>query len=213
MAGNTTQGVLIAHGHPMCRNGLRAIAVDDLGLEVVACADAMGVVVDCLRNKADVSALIIARDLPGLGGDAGLRGIRLEWPSLRTLVICSLLDRDMALSALSAGAHGCVSMEATSEELAAAFTRVLSGQTYVPEVISGPPTRRKADGEGRSKFDSLSPRQRDVIAGVIAGKSCKQIARDLEIAEGTVKIHTHAAYRALGVRNRVEALVALRDVG
>lgn len=195
----------------MCRNGLRAIVADDLGLEVVASAGELAGVIAALRSSDGIAALVIGADLPGLDGLASLHMFRRQWPALRILTVVSLLDRDTALAALSAGAHGCVAMEASSEELAAACSRVLSGQTYVPEVVVNGAARANARGGVAARLAALSPRQREVISGVIAGKSCKEIARDLDIAEGTVKIHTHAAYRALGVRNRVEALVTIRD--
>lgn len=127
------------------------------------------------------------------------------------VVVASTRDRDLVLQALGAGVHGYVPMDLSAEEMLGAFKSVLSGQIYVPKLMSEVCAKQLAVAPGSGSHDlSFTDRQSQVLALMTAGRSNKEIARTLHIAEGTVKVHITAAFRVLGVHNRVSAAAAIR---
>lgn len=118
-------------------------------------------------------------------------------------------DCRKALGALAAGAHGYIPKRLALEDMLRAFDTALNGQIYVPPGISQvvEPARRSAAVDS----SSLTGRQREVISLLAKGRSNKEIARALNIAEGTVKVHVAAIFRLFGVRNRVSAAAALME--
>jgi DNA-binding NarL/FixJ family response regulator len=98
-----------------------------------------------------------------------------------------------------------------SAEIAAAIRQVLEGQIFAPPALGkreAPAPNRLSVGDGE---DKLTTRQKEVLNELLKGQASKEIARTLDIAEGTVKIHLAAIYRALGVRTRAEAIARLKS--
>ncbi|TIY09147.1 MAG: response regulator transcription factor, partial [Mesorhizobium sp.] len=117
--------------------------------------------------------------------------------------------------------HGYIVKSQRDEEVVMAVNEILSGRIYVPALLSRPgaaqathvptpsehiPHRRTTTGN----LGRLTSRQKEVLKLMAEGYSNKEIARDLEIAEATTKIHAAAVLRELGVRNRTEAAVMLK---
>lgn len=160
------------------------------------------------QHRSRVALAAINYDLPGMKRTNGLHRLCEAWPSVRILVIADCCDRDTMLEVLSAGSHGFISRNSSPFELERALTATARGQDFV--------TSMSADGSARespqAKFftgGKLTPRQKEVLDLLAAGKSNKQIAWVLGISEGTVKVHVNAAFRVLGVHNRVNATTAL----
>ncbi|KTE08105.1 hypothetical protein ATE76_16185 [Sphingopyxis sp. H093] len=102
------------------------------------------------------------------------------------------------------------------DEMLQAFRQVMAGQVYVPPIVSDVDAEVRATGSSGShqaSLSSLTERQREVLAHMSMGKSNKEIARSLRISESTVKVHVAAAFRLLGVHNRVGAVAALQSRG
>jgi DNA-binding CsgD family transcriptional regulator len=117
------------------------------------------------------------------------------------------------LASLAAGFHGFISKHQSDTDILAAITDILSGRIYVPSSLASS-LAEVGNGARRATLPTLSTgadalkltkRQREVLSLLARGRSNKEIARALEIAEATTKIHMAALLRALGVRNRTEA--------
>lgn len=138
----------------------------------------------------------------GLAGPAmdDLRTLRRRFTGLRVVVMAQHESRDAVLQALAAGAHGFVAKTAGFDELARAIEVVRGGGVHVPRTMAEPemPTTTPAS--------ILTGRQRDVLRLLAEGRSTKDIARSLDLAVSTIKVHLAAVYRTFGARNRVEAL-------
>lgn len=210
---DTRDGVLIADSHRLCRGGLMSIMSTELALPmVIGVDDFAGALTELDRNPA-IGLLMVDCRLPGMGGLEGLRRIRLHRPNLRVVVMAWHQDRAEAFEALSAGAHGYVPKDLPSSEMVQALQTVLSGQIYVPSIISDVSLRGASMmHDGGDHDGELTIRQREVLTHLAAGLSNKEIARALNIAEGTVKVHITAAFRTLHVHNRVGAAAALQKI-
>jgi DNA-binding NarL/FixJ family response regulator len=143
--------------------------------------------------------------MPGADGVAALRGLRESGNPARVLVITSFTEPAAVLPAVRAGAAGYVYKDVDPPALAAAIRAVHAGHVLLhPDVA-----RLLAAGEAPSAH--LTPRERDVLAGIARGRANREIARDLGLAEKTVKTHVSAILTKLGVQDRTQAaLYAVR---
>ncbi len=126
-------------------------------------------------------------------------------------------DAASVREALERGALGYIPKSSSPQVIVHALRLVLSGGTYVPPEIMGGAAGSATRGEPGGAQDlerlGLTARQTDVLALLVAGKSNKQICRELGLAEGTVKSHLAAIFKALGVSTRVQAVIAAGKLG
>jgi len=149
--------------------------------------------------------------MPGMSGAEALSALRDGFPEAKVAVVSALEGRAEIIAALGAGVHGYIPKSLPSAEIASAIRTVLDGGIYVPPALG----RRQAEPAARAsealEADKLTSRQKEVLAELLKGRASKEIARTLDIAEGTVKIHLAAIYRALGVRTRAEAIARFKS--
>ena len=128
-------------------------------------------------------------------------------PATMVAVMLTSKTRTEVLHYLSAGFHGVVNKFQPDEELLAAVGDLLSGRIYVPGWLADTyeDLGRPSPADIQQETLKLTPRQNEVLHLLARGMSNKEVARELNIAEGTSKIHTAALLRALGARNRAEA--------
>jgi DNA-binding NarL/FixJ family response regulator len=119
-------------------------------------------------------------------------------------------DREDILGSLSAGAHGYIVKSDNTDQLIGRLRYILSGEIYVPPVLADLSllAAEAAEPNPETQFlqKTLSSRQRQVLKGLVEGKSNKQIAKALNISGGTVKNHLVALFRVLGATNRAHAV-------
>ncbi|HET9336028.1 MAG TPA: response regulator transcription factor [Sphingomicrobium sp.] len=158
--------------------------------------------------RSRVGLAVVQFDLPGMKRINGLRRICETWPSVPILVTGDCCDRDTILDVLSAGSHGFIPKSSSPAELEQALRATAGGQVFVSPMSVTRSAPEPAESKGFHEAE-LTARQKEVLTLLAAGKSNKQIAWALGISEGTVKVHVNAAFRALGVHNRVNATTAL----
>ncbi|MGZ9113799.1 MAG: LuxR C-terminal-related transcriptional regulator [Brevundimonas sp.] len=206
--------VLVADANPLCREGLSAILRQLYEPEAVLTVSDLAGAVHYLSQPTPVTLLVVDLALPGLEELEGMQRLRMKYSGLRVVAVAWGEDRNSALAALGAGAHGYVPKTLSAPDMLTAFRTVMGGQVYVPPMVADMArqvSRNPPPACGLAPGVSLTARQRDVIQLLSAGRSNKQIARALSIAEGTVKVHMTAAFRTLGVHNRVSAAAAMRN--
>lgn len=200
--------VLIADEQPLCREGMAALLSRlRSGLAIVQ-ADRFAAVIGALSADEAITLIVVDLTLPGLNDVAGIRRLRARYPAIRIAVTASSLNRDSIVECLRAGVHGCIAKASPSAELMEALKVIGNGRIYVPANVSDV----SPDEHPVHTSQLLSQRQREVLDVLASGKSNKEIARQLGIAEGTVKVHVNAVFRTLGVHNRVGAAAALRKL-
>lgn len=204
--------ILIADDHALIRFGMRGFLT---GLSVqnhVEAASSLDEVVTVLGTRL-FDLLLIDLDMPGMHGMASLNTLRENFPTLRIAVLSGTDDRNTIMQAVGAGVNGYIPKAVLPEELAFAIETILAGRIYLPPNITTFGPSAGASAAGPTAVPGLTVRQDEVLALLTRGLSNKEIARDLNMAEGTVKIHVAGIFRRLDVQNRTEAALRARELG
>jgi DNA-binding NarL/FixJ family response regulator len=214
--------IVIADDHGLYRRGLRsALTAGIPGVEIfeATCFDA---VVSLLAEQGFVDLAVLDLNMPGLFNQEVLSDVLSAYPDTRFAIVSGNDSRSEILTALSIGLHGYIVKSQKDEEVVLAVNEILSGRIYVPALLSRtsggqasqPPMLFEQISHRRTpssnNLERLTSRQKEVLSLMAEGYSNKEIARSLEIAEATTKIHAAAILRELGVRNRTEAAVLMK---
>ena len=189
--------VLIVDDHPVVRQGLRALleVQDDM---TVAGEAGDGPAAISLAESLRPDIVLLDLKLPGMDGVAVLRPLRAA--GLRVLVLTSATEPSAAAAAVRAGAAGVVYKDIDPAALVRAIRTVHDGNVLLAPEAVGSLIRG-------SRADTLTAREREVLAGIADGKSNREIARLLRVSEKTVKAHVSAVLAKLGVQDRTQAAV------
>jgi len=221
-APNGKTRILAADSHPLAREAMARLAAGLGPVVEVLEADSVAAAQACLAQPDEVHLVVLDTDLPDASGLDGLERLLRARPGVPILVLAAQDDPETARAALDAGARGFISKRSPTPVLTEALRLVLVGGTYVPPqaLRANPPPRGASalaaglpPGATSLRSLGLTPRQTDVLALLVQGKPNKLICRTLNLAEGTVKTHTAAIYRALGVMNRTQAVYAVNRLG
>lgn len=196
--------VLVADAQPLVRLGIELLVGRTFGSAQVTVACNFDELAARLSRPPSPRLLTIADDLPGFGGSIAVRDLAVRYPAMRIVVMAADPDGEDTLKMLAAGARAYVPKTLPPADLCAAFLAVDAGRIYVPTGLSAV-TVRPDHKPAPANIDGLTSRQRAVLGQLAAGKSNKEIGRALGISEATVKAHLNAAFRTLGVHNRVSA--------
>ncbi len=194
--------VLIVDDHPVVRQGLRALLDVQEGI-VVAGEAGDGPAAVSLAASLRPDIVLLDLKLPGMDGIAVLQSLRSS--GLRVLVLTSVTEPAMAARAVRAGAAGVLYKDIDPDALVRAIRSVRDGNVLLaPEAV-----RSLVRG---SRADTLTPREREVLARITEGRSNREIARLLRLSEKTVKAHVSSVLAKLGVQDRTQAaLFAVRE--
>ena len=201
--------ILIADDHELFLDGLRLV-LSDLDSEIT---------VDTasnhheLQQKADGKTAydLILTDLamPGMPCHESLRRLKENNPDTPIVVLSAVTEPENVLQAVDIGASGFIPKTSSNKIILSALHLILAGGLYLPsELLS-----LQNKPEDTAVKGILTPRQLDVLRLMGQGKPNKIIARELDLSEGTVKLHVTAILKALNVINRTGAVIAGRNLG
>ena len=197
--------VMIVDDHPLMRIGIASIVNARADMTVVAQAGSGEEAVTLFfKHKPDVTLMDLR--LPGMSGVDSIRSIRETHPRARFVVLTTYEGDADIHRALEAGAQGYVIKGMPYQTLVEALQRVHTGGRFLP-----PPVARTL--AARMPNSELSAREQEVLALLAGGKSNKDIASILHIAENTVKSHVSAILLRLNVSDRTEAVVTALQRG
>lgn len=190
--------VLLADDHMAIRMGLMTAIGDAPDMEVVAdVEDGLEAIEAYRRHRPDVVVLDLR--MHGMNGVDTVRALRQEFPGARVLIYSNYARGEEVYQAIRAGASGIVVKEMALERLLEAIRTVHRGEQYIPTQI--------ASRIGERLIAHLSPRETEVLQLLAKGLSNKEIAAQLGLVVGTVKIHVANIFSKLGVSDRTQALV------
>ncbi len=209
--------ILVVDDHTLFRRGLIALLSREPQFHIVGDAADAG---EALRRAKELQPDLVLLDnhLPGVNGVDALPALREAAPAARIVMLTVSEDEQDLAAALKGGASGYLLKTIEGDALAQAIRRVMQGESTVAPEMTGKliaayrgasePAVLQPNGSGEvSPLSQLSPRELDILRGIACGASNKEIARDLGIAETTVKIHVQHVLRKLDVGSRVNAAV------
>lgn len=206
--------ILIGDDHVLFREGLRRLLEQVKDGSSFREASNFDELVE-MTAAPDAAYDLILTDLrmPGWPGFEGLGLLRQHQPNAKVVVVSASEAQADVRDALENGAAGYIPKSSSVKIMVSALDLIFSGGIYVPPTV----LRDGPEADGRSggvppadpALDQLlTQRQREVLERLREGKSNKQIAHELGLSEGTVKIHMTAIFKSLGVRNRTQAAMA-----
>lgn len=208
--------LMVADDHPLFREAIGAVITAGLPDCRLLEAESLAHALERAEQHADVDLVLLDLGLPDASGLEGLRALREAHPALPVAILSADQERRTVLEAIELGAVGYIPKSTPRRALQTALTRLLEGQLYLPaEIMRRPPAAPPSPpAEGicqeaqRRRLAELTDKQLEVLIRLSRGASNKVIARELEIAETTVKTHVSAILRKLGVAGRVQAILA-----
>lgn len=212
--------ILVVDDHPLIREALKQVLCTlDSDIQVLEAQSArQGLAVS--EAHPDLQLILLDLGLPGEDGLDALPLFRERSPQVPVVVFSANDHPDVVRRAIDAGAMGFIPKTSSNVLLVNALRFVLAGGVYLPvEVLRQPSAEvselaASAPGGASGLRDlGLTQRQAQVLALLVQGKSNKLICRELNLAEGTVKVHVAAVLKTLGVANRTQAVLAVSRLG
>lgn len=191
--------ILIVDDHPIVREGLAALIERRADMTVVGEAATGAEAVDRFGALLPDVTLMDLR-MPEMGGVAAIGRIRSAWPAARIIVLTTYDGDEDIYRGLQAGARAYLLKDAPRDELLDAIRTVHAGGTRIPPAVAARLAERALSGP------DLSPRELEVLQGIVRGESNKEIGTALAISEGTVKAHINSILGKLGVTDRTQAV-------
>lgn len=228
--------LLIVDDHALFRRGLTALLSQDRRFSIVGEAQNAEAALEA-AEKLQPDVILLDNHMPGLTGIAAIGGLKKTAPQCQVLMLTVSEKPDDLAAAIRAGAAGYLLKTINTEDLADSVEKIVSGDTIIsPEMMNklvgllrnmpedelahgvasdsatytaarSTPVASEAVIDANDPIHELSPRETEILRLIARGDSNKQIARELDIAETTVKIHVQHILRKLNLSNRVHAAV------
>ncbi len=201
--------VLVVDDHPLFREGLRARILRDTEFQVV---EEAGTAMEALRKTEEIEPDLVVVDisLPDKNGIQLVREIQGLRPEMRIMIVSMYSEIDHVLDALHAGAMGYVVKGSASERLIEGLETVARGDHFLDSSLSSEIVKKLMDlspdgiTQTREAYDSLTPRQQEIMRLLASGFSNKKISETLCISPKTVENHRSQIMEKLNLRNSVE---------
>ncbi|HPH06132.1 MAG TPA: response regulator transcription factor [Methylotenera sp.] len=202
--------VLIVDDHTLFRSGIKLLLERQTGFEVVGeASDGLEGVKRAKQFKPDV--VLLDLHMPTTSGLAAIPLLREEVPQTEIIMLTVSEDAEDLLEALRAGARGYLLKNIETEFLLEAIRRAAAGESVMSPQMAGKLADTMRTPQKVKQHDAapekLTPREREIIGMLASGASNKEIARNLDLAESTVKIHVQGILRKLNLASRVQAAV------
>lgn len=208
-----TLDVLVVDDHPMMRRGvIELLELEDNINPVGEASNGTEALEKALSLEPDL--ILLDLNMPGMNGIETIKAMRAAGVDSRILLFTVSDDHRNVVDALKEGADGYLLKDMDPEQLIDSIRKAAEGKTAIsPELTEALATAiRVRENQERVNINSLTDREKQVLKHVASGLSNKMIARKLDIAEGTVKVHVKRVLNKLGMRSRVEAAVWMTEL-
>jgi DNA-binding NarL/FixJ family response regulator len=207
--------ILFADDHPLFREGVKPVLMK-LAPEVeVIEANDYPAAFNAARKNPEIDLALLDLYMPGMPGVDGIARFRIAFPAIPVAVLSAADEPDHIQRLLSNGALGYICKSSPSDVILNALKLILAGGIYIPPSMLDDGTEHGtlAAHLEYGKSEALTRRQIEVLRELAKGLNNKQIAHNLNVTEGTVKIHLATIFRLLNVNSRTEALLLAQKMG
>jgi DNA-binding NarL/FixJ family response regulator len=195
--------IVVADDHPVVLRGLVTLLNEDKTFRVIATCTDGSEAIDAIRTRKPDLALL-DMNMPSLHGLQVLKAVVAESLATRIIFLAAFLSDREIVAATAGGAYGIILKESAPDTLISCLHAVAAGQKWLPaELVDGALERTLEQHAQIARVEKLLTRREiEVMLRVSDGLSNKEVGRQLNISEGTVKIHLHSIYHKVGVSNR-----------
>ena len=214
--------IFLADDHPLYRMALSGLLAQlEESVDVVDCCDFQELQSALSNSEEKPDLILLDLSMPGMQYEDAIPALKKAFPEIALVIISGTENVSDMTKVLNLGAEGFIPKSATREVLLSALRLVLSGGKYIPsqifagDIVSDNNNSNSVNTQNSknatTKADALTKRQRNVLDLMAKGQSNREIASALELAESTVKVHITAIFRILGVSNRTQAVLQLKE--
>ncbi len=209
--------IIVADDHALVRGGLvQLVRLVEENVEIIEAND-FNQTLELLSEGQAIDLLLLDLLMPGMNGMEGIKQICKDSPDVPVIVVSARENVTAIRNALAAGAVGYIPKTSSPDVMMSAIKLVLSGGVYVPphvlglseqieETIEDQLAAEKGNLLPSRGYSKLTQRQQEVLDLMALGKSNKEIADELGLTTGTVKMHSSRIFKSLNVQNRTEAV-------
>ncbi len=206
--------ILFADDHPLFREGVKPLLLKLADhVEIIEAKD-YPAAFEAARRYGDFDLALLDLNMPGMNGSDAIGRFRAAYPRIPIAVLSAADEREGIQRLLAKGALGYICKSSPSDVILSALRLILAGGVYIPPELLD-------DAAGTDRFmipelgrqESLTRRQVEVLRELAKGLNNKQIAQNLQVTEGTIKIHMATIFRLLNVSSRTEALLLAQKMG
>lgn len=200
--------ILIADDHDLLRDTLVMFLQGEGNIETVTASD-FDAAMACVDTKGPFDLIMLDYNMPGMSGLNGLKKALEYNGGQRVALMSGIATKNVAEEALAIGAAGFVPKTLSAKSLLNAVRFMAMGEQYAPIDFM----TQEEDSAPNPLAEKLSRRELQVLEGLSQGKSNKEIARDLDLQEPTIKLHVKTLYRKIGAGNRTQAALIAKEEG
>ncbi len=204
--------VILADDHALFRDGFALLLQQHEPEVQCMVGNSFDDALTLLQTHPDTDILMLDLNMPGMRGVPSVHEVQQKYPGLPVIILTGEESRSQMEALLAAGAAGYIPKSSSAGVMISAIRLVVAGGVYVPPQM----LRGDLSTPGGAVLDGvthLTERQLQVLRLLAVGKSNKLICRELNLGEGTIKVHLSAIYRALNVINRTEAAMEAQRLG
>lgn len=207
---DTPASILLIDDHPLLRQGIKQLIGMEEDMEVIGeASNAADGIQMAMESEPDL--ILMDLNMPEMDGIQALKKLREQNISSRIIMFTVSDQENDVVAALRAGADGYLLKDMEPEDMIAQLHQAAVGKLVISDrlttLLAEALRSNKSQQASRPDFDSLTPREKEILRHISEGLSNKMIGRKLDISDGTVKVHVKHLLKKLSLRSRVEVAV------